>query len=106
MVRVLEHLKRRLLSDSSLVALVLLAARVGYLLHAADGQFFSDLVMDERVHWDWAGTILERGTLGEAFFRAPLYYYLLAVFRAVSLDGIFLSRLLTSLAGVFAAGRL
>jgi len=94
---------KRLIPDIALLVAILLAARLVFLLQAADGPFFSDLVMDERVHWDWAGTILERGTLGEAFYRAPLYYYLLALFRMVSSDSIFVSRLLTALAGVLIA---
>jgi 4-amino-4-deoxy-L-arabinose transferase-like glycosyltransferase len=89
--------------DLGLLAAILFAARVVFLLQSADGPFFADLVMDERVHWDWAGTILEHGTLGEAFFRAPLFYYVLALFRLVSSDSIFVCRLLTSLAGVLTA---
>jgi len=94
---------RKTIPDVVLLAVILLATRLVFLLQGAHGPFFSDLVMDERVHWDWAGRILEHGTLGEAFFRAPLYYYLLALFRMLSSDSIFISRLLTSLAGVLTA---
>ena len=96
----LTRRKRILLSDTALVICILLLVRVLFLVDALDGPLFADLVMDERVHWEWAGTISAQGTLDEAFFRAPLYLYLLAGFRLLSSDSIFLCRLLGSLAGV------
>jgi 4-amino-4-deoxy-L-arabinose transferase-like glycosyltransferase len=96
-------LQRLLTRDVVLLFLILLGARIVFLVDGQNGQFFHDLVMDERVHWDWAATILEHGTLDGAFFRAPLYSYLLAGFRVVFLDSIFLSRLVTSLAGILIA---
>jgi 4-amino-4-deoxy-L-arabinose transferase-like glycosyltransferase len=96
----LDRVKRILRTDTVLLAGILVLVRVVFLLDAADGPLFSDLIMDERVHWDWAGTILARGALDEAFFRAPLYLYVLAAFRLLSSDGVFLCRLLGSLAGV------
>jgi 4-amino-4-deoxy-L-arabinose transferase-like glycosyltransferase len=94
---------RRMLSEPVVLAVILVAARLLFLVDGADGPFFADLVMDERVHWDWAGQILDHGTLGEAFFRAPLYYYLLALLRLATSDSVLLCRLLGSLAGVAAA---
>lgn len=85
---------------AGLVAVAFLA-RLAFLLATRERDpFFSNLVMDEKVHWDWAGEILEKGHLSEAFFRPPLYYHLLAGLRALTGDSIFLCRLISSLAGV------
>lgn len=83
------------------LALVAFLARLAFLLATrTKDPFFAALVMDEKVHWDWAGEILANGHLKEAFFRPPLYYHLLAAMRALTGDSIFLCRLISSLAGV------
>jgi tetratricopeptide (TPR) repeat protein len=84
-----------------LLALVVFLPRLAFLLATRQADpFFSELVMDEKVHWGWAGEILRSGTLEGAFFRPPLACYLLALFRFLTNDSIFLCRLLFSLTGV------
>ncbi len=75
--------------------------RVIYLSQVRDNPFFLDPIMDAAVHLEWAQRILDGNLLGsDAFFRAPLYPYLLALLQAISGGDLFAVRLLQHVIGV------
>ena len=85
-----------------IVALVTLAIRTCYLYELSLHFGFRVPMVDEKWHWEWANNILNHSFWGEgAYFRAPLYPYLLAFLAWITGGSIFFSKLLQSL---FASG--
>ncbi|MBU8932430.1 MAG: glycosyltransferase family 39 protein [candidate division Zixibacteria bacterium] len=69
--------------------------RLVYLLELSYQPGFSVPMVDEKWHWMWAGEIIDKSFWGEsAWFRAPLYPYLLALLRWITGASIFWSKLL------------
>jgi len=80
---------------------VMLAAfviRAVYLHQISLQPGFTVPIVDEKWHWEWAHNILNKSFWGEgAYFRAPLYPYLLAFLAWISGSSIFWAKLLQSL---------
>ncbi len=78
-----------------LVALVAFLVRLVYLLELSQQPGFSVPMVDEKWHWEWAHEILQKSFWGEgAYFRAPLYPYLLALLVKITGSSIFWAKLL------------
>lgn len=85
-----------------IVALATFAIRASYLYELSLHFGFRVPIVDEKWHWEWANNILNDSFWGEgAYFRAPLYPYLLAFLSWITGGSIFFSKLLQSL---FACG--
>jgi len=85
------------------IGLVLLALvlRLIYLSQVRDNPFFTSPTMDPAYHLQWAKEILSGNLWGaEAYFRAPLYPYMLAVFLKITGGDLFWVRFLQHLIGV------
>ena len=95
---------QRLLSPALVIFGVALLARVLYLYQALASPYFGAPFLDERYYFEWAARI-SRGALlqNEAFFRAPLYAYLLGGLFALVGPNFFVPRLLQHLLGALAA---
>ncbi len=77
------------------VVAVTLLVRILYLVQLSHSPGFSVPMVDEKWHWQWAHKILSGPFWGEgAYFRAPLYPYLLAFFAWITNSSIFWSKLL------------
>jgi tetratricopeptide (TPR) repeat protein len=64
--------------------------RLVYLIEWSNDPGFTALMVDEKWHWLWAGEILDKSFWGDgAWFRGPLYPYLLALLRWITDDSIF-----------------
>lgn len=69
--------------------------RLIYLIEWSNDPGFTALMVDEKWHWLWAGDILEKSFWGDgAWFRGPLYPYLLALIRFVTDGSVFWSKAL------------
>ncbi|GAF94507.1 unnamed protein product, partial [marine sediment metagenome] len=81
-----------------IVALATLAIRACYLYELSLQFGFTVPMVDEKWHWEWANNILNNSFWGEgAYFRAPLYPYLLAFLAWITGGSIFFSKLLQSM---------
>jgi tetratricopeptide (TPR) repeat protein len=94
------RLGRAFLAPAAIFALALLI-RLAYVYDMMEvNPLFSNPVMDEAMHDSWARGIVSGEFPGdEPFFRAPLYYYLLALVYKVSGPGYLLPRILQALIG-------
>ncbi|MDH3892151.1 MAG: tetratricopeptide repeat protein [candidate division Zixibacteria bacterium] len=73
-------------------------ARLVYLFELSLQPGFTAPMIDEKWHWEWAQGILSKSFWGEgAYFRAPLYPYLLAFLHFITGGSIFFSKLLQSI---------
>ncbi len=84
-------------------ALLLFAAliRLIYLYLYSQSPIWNDIIVDSLYHLNWADSIAAGDLLGQqTYFRAPLYIYVLAFYRALTPDSILLPRLLGSALGV------
>lgn len=78
-----------------LVAVLAIAVRLVYLLELSGQPGFDYPMVDEKWHWEWAHDIIGGPFWGEgAWFRAPLYPYLLAFLAWVTGSSIFWSKFL------------
>jgi tetratricopeptide (TPR) repeat protein len=78
-----------------LAALAKIVVRVIYLLQIRNSPTFHSPLVDQLWHWEWAGDILSGSFWGNgAYFRAPLYAYLLAFLRLITDSSFFWVRLL------------
>ena len=85
-----------------IIAGLALLARLVYLYELSLQPGFTAPMIDEKWHWEWAHDIINKSFWGEgAYFRAPLYPYLLAFFAWITGSSIFFSKLLQSM---FASG--
>lgn len=72
-----------------------LVVRLIYLLQVAGQPGFDLPMIDEKWHWEWAQSILDKSFWGEgAYFRAPLYPYFLALLAGITGGSVFWSKLL------------
>ncbi len=88
---------------SILIFFIALFLRIIYLLQnrTADPLFYFP-IMDAQYHHDWAVSIIKGGWLGkEAFFRAPLYPYFLALIYRVFGVNLLIPRIIQSVIGSF-----
>lgn len=77
------------------VALAAVAIRVIYLLQLSRLPESMVPLVDERWHWEWAHEIIEQSFWGrEAYFRAPLYPYFLALLAWVTSGSVLASKML------------
>ncbi|MCX7013216.1 MAG: tetratricopeptide repeat protein [Candidatus Sumerlaeota bacterium] len=68
-----------------LLALVALLPRVAYLRQYIESPYYGTVFLDELYHYDWASAVARGRILGDqAFFRAPLYSYLLGALFAIT----------------------
>ena len=78
-----------------MIGLLAVAIRVVYVLALSGDPGFLVPQVDERWHWEWAQQIADVSVWGDdAFFRAPLYPYLLALFYKLTSASILWSKLL------------
>jgi 4-amino-4-deoxy-L-arabinose transferase-like glycosyltransferase len=83
-----------------LIFLLALLLRVVYVLQLRSSPLFDTLVMDELYHDQWARTLASGNWLGsEAFFRAPLYPYLLGILYKLFGPNYLLIRLMQAFVG-------
>ncbi len=84
------------------IPLTALAVRFIYLLHIQSSPFFDSPELDSAMHDRWAREIVagEFGE-GEPFFRAPLYYYFLALIYKIFGHSYFIPRLMQIFFGAF-----
>jgi len=81
-----------------IIAGATLLVRAVYLFELSRQPGFTVPMVDEKWHWEWAHNILDKSFWGEgAYFRAPLYPYLLAFLAWITDSSIFLAKLLQSL---------
>ena len=81
-----------------IIAGIAFLARLVYLYELSLQPGFTAPMIDEKWHWEWAHNILNKSFWGEgAYFRAPLYPYLLAFLAWITGSSIFFSKLLQSL---------
>ena len=83
-----------------------LAVRIGYVLgQPAADPGFARPALDGAYYWEWAGALASgEGRIDGAFYLAPLYPYLLALFRTLFGEAFGLLYGLQHLAVVVAAG--
>ncbi len=86
--------------------------RLIYILEQSKNPTFAVPMVDEKWHLEWARDIIQRTLWGdEAYFRGPLYPYLLAFFLYITGDSLFWTRFIQILIGsgsavlVFLIGR-
>jgi len=78
--------------------------RLIYLIQYRSNPIFGYPMVDELWHLNWAREILGGNFLGdEAYFRGPLYSYLLAFFLLITGKSLFLVRLLQAIIASFSA---
>jgi 4-amino-4-deoxy-L-arabinose transferase-like glycosyltransferase/Tfp pilus assembly protein PilF len=81
-----------------LIGVLAFLVRLIYLLELSRHPGFSVPMVDEKWHWEWAHEILQKSFWGEdAYFRAPLYPYFLALLAWITGSSIFWTKLLQSL---------
>lgn len=92
------HKLKELLTKYKWLIIILLSAiivRLIYLYELSLLPGFSVPMVDEKWHWLWAHEIIEKTFWGnEAYFRAPLYPYLLAFIAKITGSSIFWSKFL------------
>jgi Tfp pilus assembly protein PilF len=87
-----------------LVFVVALALRLLYLPGYATNPFFADPQMDALYHDRWALQLARGDWIGtEAFFRAPLYAYVLGIVYAITDHSYLAARLVQALIGALSA---
>ncbi|MCX8036292.1 MAG: tetratricopeptide repeat protein [Candidatus Sumerlaeia bacterium] len=80
------------------------AVRAVFLLQSLESPYFGAPFLDEQYYYEWAKRIAGGRLISEhAFFRAPLYAYLLGALFAVAGPNFFLPKLLQHLLGSLAA---
>jgi tetratricopeptide (TPR) repeat protein len=83
-----------------LIGLIACLPRVVYLFQYVATPYFGVVFLDEQYHYEWASAIAGGRIVGdEAFFRAPLYCYLLGAFFSAVGPDLFLPRAIQLLAG-------
>jgi len=81
-----------------MIGLAAFLVRLVYLIELSRHPGFSVPMVDEKWHWEWAHDILQKSFWGEdAYFRAPLYPYFLALLVWITGSSIFWAKLLQSL---------
>jgi 4-amino-4-deoxy-L-arabinose transferase-like glycosyltransferase len=81
-----------------LVALLAFLVRLIYLIELSSRPGFTAPIIDELWHWEWAQQIISGSFWGdEAFFRAPLYPYFLAMLAKLTGSSIFWTKFLQTL---------
>jgi len=81
-----------------IVAAVTVLMRLLYLYEISLQADFAVPMVDEKWHWEWAHAIINQSFWGEgAYFRAPLYPYLLAFLAWVTGSSIFWAKALQTL---------
>ncbi len=80
---------------SLLIAVLAFGVRAVYLLQLNQQPGFEVPMIDEKWHWEWAQNILNDSFWGhDAYFRGPLYPYLLAFFAGITGSSVFWSKML------------
>ncbi|MFH1686219.1 MAG: glycosyltransferase family 39 protein [bacterium] len=78
-----------------LVAVIAVLVRLIYLLELSSQPGFDYPMVDEKWHWEWAHEIISGPFWGEgAWFRAPLYPYMLAFLAWITNGSVFWSKFL------------
>lgn len=96
--------KQRHVSAALVVFGVAFAIRALFLWQSLNTPYFGTPFLDEKYFYDWATRISEgQLSYGQAFFRAPLYAYLLGGLFAVAGPNFFLPKLVQHLLGSLAA---
>lgn len=81
-----------------LVALLAFLVRLIYLIELSSRPGFTAPIIDELWHWEWAQQIISGSFWGEeAFFRAPLYPYFLAMLAKITGSSIFWTKFLQTI---------
>lgn len=99
-----ESKAQRLINPNLLIPLLAFVIRLIYLLHVQSSPYFDSPELDAAMHDRWAQEIAGGDFWGdEAFFRAPLYYYFLALIYYVFGHNYFIPRFIQIILGAFAA---
>ncbi|UCD63662.1 MAG: glycosyltransferase family 39 protein [Candidatus Zixiibacteriota bacterium] len=81
-----------------LIALAAIAVRVLYVAELSRLPEFAVPIVDQKWNWEWANEIVDGSFWGqEAYFRAPLYAYFLAILSWITSGSVVLSKLLQTL---------